>query len=83
MSNTKLTKEEVQSIRELQSNRDAIIVELGNIEAYLEEIKTRKADLFKQLEALRVKDQEVGKSLSEKYGNGSIDLEKEEFIPGE
>lgn len=83
MSNTKLTKEEVKSIKELQSNRDAIIVELGNIEAYLDEVKTRKADLFKQLEALRVEDQEVGKSLSEKYGNGSIDLEKGEFIPGE
>ena len=83
MSNTKLTTEEVQSIRELQSSRDAIIVELGNIEAYLEEMKTRKADLFVQLDALRVKDQEVGKALSEKYGIGSIDLEKAEFIPGE
>jgi hypothetical protein len=83
MSNTKLTKEEVKSIRELQDSRDVIIVELGNIEAYFAEVKVRKEELLLELKSLKEKDQEVGKALSDKYGNGSIDLAKEEFIPGE
>ena len=83
MTNTKLTKEEVENIKELQSSRDVIIVELGNIEAYFAEVKVRKEELFLELKNLKDKDQVVGKALSDKYGNGSIDLAKEEFIPGE
>jgi hypothetical protein len=83
MKNTKLTAEEVQSIKDLQKGRDAIIVELGNIEAYFNEVQIRKEELLSQLKELKETDQEVGKALSDKYGVGSIDLEKEEFIPGE
>ena len=81
MSKQKLTKEEIETIKDLQSSRNNIIVELGNLEAYLFELSTKKTQLQGQLSELGVKDQELGKELSDKYGNGSIDLEKGEFIP--
>ncbi len=81
MANQKLTEEEIKSIKDLQSTRNSIIVELGNLEAYLFDLSTKKTGLQGQLSELAVKDQELGKELSDKYGNGSIDLEKEEFIP--
>ncbi len=81
MANQKLTEEEIKSIKDLQSTRNSIIVELGNLEVYLFDLSTKKTELQGQLSELAVKDQELGKELSDKYGNGSIDLEKEEFIP--
>tara|TARA_R110000787_G_scaffold4128_3_gene16044 strand:+ start:188 stop:439 length:252 start_codon:yes stop_codon:yes gene_type:complete len=81
MENKTLTEEEITTIKDLQSTRDGIIIELGNIEAYFAEVKARKEELYLELKSLKVKDLEVGKELSDKYGNGSIDLEKGEFIP--
>ncbi len=81
MENKTLTEEEIKTIKDLQSTRDSIIVELGNIEAYFAEVKARKEELYLELTNLKEKDREVGKELSDKYGDGSIDLEKGEFIP--
>lgn len=81
MENKTLTEEEIKTIKDLQSTRDGIIVELGNIEAYFAEVKARKEELYLELKSLKEKDREVGKELSDKYGDGSIDLEKGEFIP--
>jgi len=81
MAKKKLTEEEIKSIKELQSSRSNVIIELGNLEAYLFDISAKKTDLQEQLSQLTERDQELGKELSDKYGNGSIDLEKEEFIP--
>lgn len=81
MAKKKLTEEEIKSIKELQSSRSNVIIELGNLEAYLFDISAKKTDLQEQLSQLTERDQELGKELSDKYGNGSIDLEKGEFIP--
>ena len=81
MANKKLTEEEFIKIKELQSNRDAIVIELGNLEVYLHDVSTRKTQLHNKLDELVKEDQKTGKELSDKYGVGSIDLEKGEFIP--
>lgn len=83
MENKTLTEEELKKIKDLQTSRDSIIIELGNIEAHLLDISTRKTELHSQLSELAKTDREVGKELSDKYGIGSIDLEKGEFIPQE
>ena len=83
MKNQKLTEEEIKSIQELQTTRQNTLLELGNLEAYQYDIDTRKEELFTTLDELRKSDQELGKELSKKYGDGSIDLEKGEFIPQE
>lgn len=81
MENKTLTAEEIKTIKDLQVTRDNIIIELGNIEAYLLNVSSRKSELQKELTDLTERDKKVGTELSEKYGNGSIDLEKGEFIP--
>jgi len=81
MTNKKLTGEEITKIKELQSSRDAMIIELGNLEVHLRDVANRKTQLHSQLDKLIEEDQKTGKELSDKYGIGSIDLEKGEFIP--
>lgn len=83
MKNEKLTEEELKKIQDLQNRRQGTILELGNLEAYQFDIDRRKEELSDALEELRKSDQELGKELNEKYGDGTIDLEKGEFIAQE
>jgi hypothetical protein len=83
MESIKLTEEEIKRILEVQTSRQSNFLELGQLEAYQYDIDTRKDELFEILEQIRKTDQELGKELNEKYGDGSIDLEKGEFIPQE
>ena len=81
MENTKLTIEEVQSLQELQQQRQTVALEFGNLELTQLEIDNRREELETYYLELKTKEQELGTELSDKYGNGSIDLEKGEFIP--
>jgi|TARA_B110000977_G_C10840639_1_gene401834 hypothetical protein len=83
MENKKLTEQELKNIQDLQNQRQSTILELGNLEAYQFDIDKRKEELSDALDELRKSDQELGKELNEKYGDGSIDLEKGEFIAQE
>jgi len=81
MENTKLTQEEVQSLQELQQQRQAVALEFGTLELTQIELDNRREELENFYSELKNKEQEIGKELSDKYGNGSIDLENGEFIP--
>jgi|TARA_R110000744_G_C19302018_1_gene555829 hypothetical protein len=83
VENKKLTEQELKNIQDLQNQRQSTILELGNLEAYQFDIDKRKEELSDALDELRKSDQELGKELNEKYGDGSIDLEKGEFIAQE
>lgn len=81
MSNTILTVEEIQQLTEVQTQAQQIALELGNLEITKLQIEKRKEEVIAFLNEFKAKEQELGKSLSDKYGNGTIDLEKGEFIP--
>ena len=81
MENTKLTQEEVQSLQELQQQRQAVALEFGTLELTQIELDNRREELENFYSELKNKEQQLGKELSDKYGNGSIDLENGEFIP--
>jgi len=76
-----LTQEEIQSLKNIQNNQTLLIEQLGTLEyriLILEKEKQRlKQTLQKQLE----EEEQIGKQLQQKYGDGNIDLEKGEFIP--
>lgn len=78
---TKLTTEELQKISELQQSQNALTSELGQIEVIKLNLAQRRENAEKFLEELRVKEEEIGKELSEKYGSGSINLQTGEFEP--
>ena len=81
MSNTILTVEEIQQLTETQTQSQQIALELGNLEIARLQLEKRKEEVIAFLNEFKAKEQELGKSLSDKYGNGTIDLEKGEFIP--
>jgi len=81
MSNTTLTTEEIQQLTEVQTQAQQIALELGNLEITKLQLEKRKEEVIAFLNEFKAKEQELGKSLSDKYGNGTIDLEKGEFIP--
>lgn len=81
MENQKLTQEELQSIAELQQKNNALVSELGQIELAKMSVDARRANAEAYLAELRKQEEDFGKELSEKYGNGTIDLASGEFVP--
>ena len=81
MANTKLTQEELQTIAELQQKNNAVVSELGQVELTRMAVEARRANAETYLADLRKEEDEFGKTLSDKYGIGSIDLDSGEFVP--
>ena len=83
-----LTAEELKSIKDLQTQYNQSIFELGAAEAQLiaiedqvEKIKKGKKGLVSDLVTIEQKESELIKTLQEKYGQGSIDPETGEITP--
>jgi len=80
MANQKLTEEELKTIKEIQEQNQALAMELGNLEITKIQVENRYDELVEYHNQLKTKEQELGKQLSEKYGNGTVDLDKGEFV---
>jgi hypothetical protein len=83
MANQKLTDEELKTIKEIQEQNQALALELGNLELTKIQVENRYDELVDFYNKLKEKEQELGKELSDKYGNGTINLEAGEFVPTE
>lgn len=81
MENIKLTEEEIQQLQEIQNQQSVIINELGQISLLEINLSNRKKQAEAFLIDLQSKEEKVGKELNEKYGDGTINLTKGEFIP--
>jgi hypothetical protein len=84
----KLTQEEIDSIKQLQSQYNKNIFELGSAEAQLQLltaqikiIEAEKNNILSDLNKIGDKEKELVDSLQEKYGAGNIDLENGEITP--
>ena len=84
----KLTAEELQQIKDLQSKYNQAIFEIGASEAQLiafqqgiEKLQQAKKDLVSNLTTIEQKESELTKSLQEKYGIGNINPETGEITP--
>jgi len=80
MENTKLSQEEFQQIQALQEKNRAITLEFGEIELIKLNLERRTENAKKFLNNLREEENVFGKELSEKYGDGTVDLSTGEFI---
>ena len=83
-----LTQEELQQSREFQSKYNQTLFEIGVAEAQrlalLEQVEKRESDkksLLADLDTIEQKENELIKSLQEKYGTGSINPETGEITP--
>jgi oligoribonuclease NrnB/cAMP/cGMP phosphodiesterase (DHH superfamily) len=83
-----LTQEELQSVRDLQSKYNQTLFEIGVAEAQrlalVEQVEKRESDkksLLSDLATIEQKENELIKSLQEKYGTGSINPETGDITP--
>ena len=84
----KFTKDELNSIEELRNNYNSVTNALGMLEVSrmqtekrLETIAGDKIRLETQYEQLTMAEKELIDTLTEKYGQGSIDINSGVFTP--
>ena len=76
-----LTQEEIQSLKTIQSRQQSLLSVFGDLEYKIQILELEKQRLKQALQTQLKEEEEIGKQLQQKYGDGNIDLEKGEFIP--
>jgi len=84
----KLTEEEISQIKEMQTQYNKFVFELGSVEAQLADMaahkttmETEKSTIIGDLKSLNTRERELLTSLQEKYGVGNINIETGEITP--
>ena len=77
------TNEEIEKLRNLQARVNQTTVQFGQLA--INKLKLEEAEnmIKKQLSELEKEEINIAKSLSDKYGKGSLDIETGTFIPAE
>ena len=85
---SKLTTEELKSIKDLQSKYNQTIFEIGVAEAQrlalqeqIEKLQSNKVALVNDLATIEKQESDLVASLQTKYGNGAINPETGEITP--
>ena len=79
MTTQVITPEELTQVQSLQSRRDQLTIDFGYTEFQIQELELKKESLVNALIQLKNEEIQVGKIISEKYGEGSINITKGEF----
>jgi hypothetical protein len=74
-----LLQEELKEVKEIQQERTVLMEQFGILEFNIQDLELQKQELKTKLAALRQKEITVGSKLQEKYGIGTINIEKGEF----
>ena len=75
-----LTQDELQLLKSIQEKRLQLTEQFGIIEMRVQELELQKELLKEELKKLRQEELTTGQTLQQKYGDGTINLEKGEFI---
>ena len=77
----KFTQEELDSLKNFQIRLEQVVSQLGRV--HLSKIKlNEQEDLLKaEIKNIEKEEQELAKTLSDKYGKGSLDIETGNFTP--
>jgi ribosome maturation factor RimP len=88
MNRTKITDEEMQSIKAIQEKYTALGVQLVQLklarksgEDYLQQLDDQEKVLSSEIETTNKQEKELADSLNERYGVGSLDMATGEFTP--
>ena len=74
-----LIQEELQQIKDIRQEKSILVEQFGLIEYSIQDLEQQKQLLNSSLSDLKQKEIELGKTLQEKYGDGTINVEKGEF----
>jgi prolyl oligopeptidase PreP (S9A serine peptidase family) len=79
----KFTPEEIESLKNIQIRMDQIISQLGRV--HLSRIRVNEQEELVKAEISKIEkeEQDLAKTLSDKYGRGSLDIETGTFTPTE
>ena len=77
----KFTEDELKNLQELQGNYQRITLALGQVNVSKYALEEREDSLKQALLDTKTKENELAKSLTEKYGKGSLNIETGEFTP--
>tara|TARA_Y100000592_G_scaffold26412_1_gene41793 strand:- start:3041 stop:3331 length:291 start_codon:yes stop_codon:yes gene_type:complete len=85
---TKFSEEELKNINEVADGYSNLQTELGNlgvqrilVEERLQNINDREEQIRKEWKQNQIKEQDLVKILSEKYGPGTLDPKTGNFVP--
>ncbi len=81
MEPIKLTEEELENLVSLERKSAGVTQEFGNLEIMKLQLDARREELVSFYGQLKEDERTFGKELSEKYGDGTINIEKGEFVP--
>jgi hypothetical protein len=79
----KLSQEEIDSIKQLQNQQQSLINQFGQLEYQMQLLELQKDQLVETIGKLQIEEKEIGTNLTEKYGNGTVDLESGMFAKTE
>lgn len=77
----KLTEEEINALKALKNNTEKITKEFGLIKLAQLNINSREKQALELLETVKKQEKDIANLLEEKYGRGSIDIDKGTFTP--
>ena len=70
-----LSQEELDNIKQLQATQQNLISRFGQVEYQLQVLEAQKDKLVESLAQLQEEETNLGKTLTAKYGNGSINID--------
>lgn len=76
-----LTQEELSDLQQVQAEIKTYLDDLGQVEYQLYTLTNTKKNIQRQVDLLYDKQDSLSKTLSEKYGDGSVNLETGELTP--
>ena len=79
--NKKLSKKELEEIRNIQERMQAAKLELGQLALAEIDLKNRKVNVENYLVETKNIETKLVESLEKNYGKGSIDINEGTFIP--
>lgn len=80
---TKLSEQEIETLKSFQQKTQGVILDLGKIELQLKDLTEVKKQVMEVMDQL-VKDQnEFFREIEATYGKGQIDLENYAFVPAD
>lgn len=80
METKTLTPEELQTIKNLNDERNSLINRFGILEYEIQSLELQKEQLIEALQKLSLSSEKIGIELQAKYGEGNVNLDTGEFI---
>lgn len=81
MSNIKLSEIEINQLNDIKNTRNSCIMEFGNISIIRKQLEDRETAALARWNSIQTSERTLAKSLENKYGVGTVNIETGEFIP--